>query len=51
MSLVVKHKELVDPVGKNLVLHLAADAGAGHHRVQLHAQLVGQLAALGEQFL
>ena len=47
----VEYKKLVHPVREDLGLHGPFDAGAGHHGVQFHAQFVGELAALGQEFL
>ena len=47
----VEYKKLVHPVREDLGLHGPFDAGAGHHGVQFHAQLVRELAALGQEFL
>jgi len=47
----VKDEQLVRSVGEYLVFDLPGDAGAGDHRMKLHAQPVGELAALGEEFL
>jgi hypothetical protein len=50
-TLTVEHEQLVNAVGKNLVFHLALDAGTGNDSVELHTQFVGQLAAFSKQFL
>ena len=47
----VENKQFVHPVREDLGLHGPSDAGTGHHGVQFHAQLVGELAALGQEFL
>ena len=50
-ALGIEDKQAVYAVGQDLVFYLAFDAGSGHDSLQLHAQLVGQLAAFGQQFL
>ena len=47
----VEDKEFVDAVGEYLLLHLALDSGADDHGMELHAELIGQLAAFGQKFL
>ena len=47
----IEHKQLVDSVRQNLTFYIALDARAGNDGVKLNAKLVGELAALGEQFL
>ena len=43
----VEYEQFVHPVREDLGLHGPFDAGAGHHGVQFHAQLVRELADLG----
>ena len=47
----VENEQLVNAVRQYLAFHFALDACAGNHGVQLDTKLVGELAALGEQFL
>ena len=47
----VEDEQLVHTVGQHLLLDFAFDAGADGHGVQLHPELIGQLAALGQKFL
>ena len=47
----IEDEELVHSVGEYLALDFSGDAAAGSNCVQLHTKLVGQLAALGEEFL
>ena len=49
--LAVEHEQLVNAIGQYLLLHLSLNSRSGNHGVQFHAQLCGQLAALGEQLL
>ena len=50
-SLAVEHEQFIHAVWQNLCLYLALDACAGNNGVELHAELVGELASLGEQLL
>ena len=50
-SLGVEDKELVHAVRQNLVLHLALDASTSHDGVEVHTELVGEFAALGQKLL
>ena len=46
----VKHVEFVHAVGEDVLFHLSRDARARSDGFELHAELVGQLAAFGEEF-
>ena len=50
-ALSVEDEELVNAVRQNLIFHLALNTSTRNHSVQLYAELVGELAALGEKFL
>ena len=47
----IEDEEFVDAVRQHLLLDFALDAGADGDGVQLHAEFIRQLAALGEKFL
>ena len=47
----IKNEQFIDAIRQYLAFHFALNAGAGNHGVQLNSKLVGELAALGEQFL
>ena len=47
----VENVQAVHAVGQDLGFDVPRDAGPGGHGLELHAQLVGQFAALGQQFL
>ena len=47
----IEDEELIYAVGDDLFFHLSLDVGAYHHSMELHAQLIGKLATLGQQFL
>ena len=48
---IVKDEKLVHAVGEDLGFHLPLQAGSGGDGMELYAQLVRELAALGKQFL
>lgn len=50
-SFAVENKQLVNAVGQNLILHLIFNTRTDDHGMEFHIQLIGQLAALGQQFL
>ena len=47
----IKDVQAIHSVGEDLLFHLSCDAASCGYGLQLHAQRVGQFAALGKQFL
>ena len=50
-TLAVEDKQFVHTIRQDLLLDLSLDVLSGHDGVELHALLIGQFAALGEQLL
>ena len=47
----VEDKEFVNAIRQNLIFHLILNTRADNHGMEFYIQLIGQLAALGQQFL
>ena len=50
-TLAVEDKQFVHTIRQDLLLDLSLDVLSGYDGVELHALLIGQFAALGEQLL